>query len=133
MDDFEVDAEGGGVLDEVLAVASVDSDLAQGGMVGGGLLQEGAAGGGVLDAGRCDQDCEKQAEGVGDDAALAPTIFLPASMSWLLAGTMVEVFTLCASITPADGATARPSCCRSNSRSRPLSWAKTPSFCHLAK
>lgn len=40
-------------------------------MVGGGLFQEGAAGRGVLDAGRGDQDCQQEAEGVGDDAALA--------------------------------------------------------------
>ncbi|MEY9988274.1 hypothetical protein ABIE67_000306 [Streptomyces sp. V4I8] len=39
MDDFEVDAEGGGVLDEVFAVAAVDPDLAQGGVLGGGLLE----------------------------------------------------------------------------------------------
>jgi hypothetical protein len=39
LDDFEVDAEGCGVFDDVLAVAAVDPDLAQGGVVGGGLLQ----------------------------------------------------------------------------------------------
>ncbi|KQW03306.1 hypothetical protein [Streptomyces sp. Root369] len=38
MDDFEVDAEGCGVLDEELAVAAVDPDLAQGGVVDGGLM-----------------------------------------------------------------------------------------------
>ncbi|KUL43425.1 hypothetical protein [Streptomyces regalis] len=63
MDDFEVDAEGGGVLDEVFAVAAVAPDLAQGGVVGGGPIEEDSAGDGVLDAGRGDQHGEKQAEG----------------------------------------------------------------------
>jgi hypothetical protein len=45
----------------------------------------------------------------------------------------VEVLTLCASITHADGFAFRPSCLRTNSRNRPLSWAKMPSDCHLAK
>ena len=70
LDDFEVDPEDGGVLDEVLAVAAVDPDLAQAGMVGGSLVQEGFPGGGVPDAGRGDQHRQQQAEGVGDDAAL---------------------------------------------------------------
>ncbi|ALV30753.1 hypothetical protein AS200_00550 [Streptomyces sp. CdTB01] len=52
---FKVDAEGGGVLDEVLTVVAVDPDLAQSDVVGGGLLREGAAGGEALDAGRSDQ------------------------------------------------------------------------------
>lgn len=34
---------------------------------------------------------------------LRPTIFLPASMPWLLAGTEVEVLMLWASITQAEG------------------------------
>jgi hypothetical protein len=46
------------------------------------------------------------------------------------AGTLVEVFTLCASITQADGLPLLPSVCRTNSRSSPLSWAHTPSFWH---
>jgi transposase len=64
---------------------------------------------------------------------LRPTIFLPASVPWLVAGMLVAVFTLCASITQADGSALRPSRCRTNSRSRPLSWAKMLSACHLAK
>jgi hypothetical protein len=62
-----------------------------------------------------------------------PTIFLPASMPWSAACTLVEVFTLCASITQADGWARLPSFCRTNSRSRPLSWVNTPPFCHFAK
>ncbi len=58
-----------------------------------------------------------------------PTIFFPASMPCPAAGTLVEVFTLCASMTHAEGRAVRPSFCRTNSRSRPLSWANTPSFC----
>ncbi len=70
LDDFEVDAEGGGVLEEVFAVAGVDPDLADRGMGGRCLVEEGLACGGVLDAGRGDQDGQQQAEGVGDDAPL---------------------------------------------------------------
>ncbi len=62
-----------------------------------------------------------------------PTIFLPASMPWLVASTLVEVFTLCASITQVDGSASRPSLCRKSCLSRPLSWVNTPSCCHLAK
>jgi hypothetical protein len=62
-----------------------------------------------------------------------PTIFFPASMPWPAAGTLVEVLTLCASITQADGSAARPSFSRRSRRSRPLSWANTPSSAHLAK
>jgi hypothetical protein len=64
---------------------------------------------------------------------LRPTIFLPASVPWLAAGTLVEVFTLCASITQAEGSAFRPSFRLTNSRSTPLSWANTSSFCHFAK
>jgi hypothetical protein len=64
---------------------------------------------------------------------LRPTIFLPASVPWLAAGMLVEVFTLCASITQAEGSAFRPPLRLTNSRSRQLSWATTPSFCHFAK
>lgn len=56
----------GGALDDL----QVDAE-AQGGVVDGGLLQESSAGGGVLHGGRGDQYRQQQAEGVGDDAALA--------------------------------------------------------------
>lgn len=125
MDDFEVDAEGGGVLDEVLAVAAVNPDLADRGMGHGHLVEEGLACGGVLDTGCGDQDRQQ--------LRLRPTIFLPASTPWPTAGTLVEVLTLCASMTQAVGFALRPSRCRTCSRSRPLSWAKIPFFCHLAK
>ena len=39
LDDFHVDAEGGGVLDEVLAVAAVDPDLADRVKGGGDLVE----------------------------------------------------------------------------------------------
>src|SRR5262249_17367916 len=71
LDDFEVDAEGGGVLDEVFAVATVDPDLADRGMSRGHLVEEGLACGGVLDTGCGDQDRQQETEGVGDDAPLA--------------------------------------------------------------
>ncbi len=50
-----------------------------------------------------------------------PTIFFPASMPWPAAGTLVEVLSLYASITPADGSASRPSFSRSSRLSRPLS------------
>ncbi len=62
-----------------------------------------------------------------------PTIFFPASVPWLAAGTLVEVLTLCASITQAEGSALRPSFWRTSSRSSPLSWANTPSLVHFAK
>ncbi len=64
---------------------------------------------------------------------LRPTIFLALSVAWRVTGTLVEVLTLCASVTHADGSALRTSYCCTNSRSRPLSWAKMPSDCHLAK
>jgi hypothetical protein len=47
--DFEVDAEGGGVLDEVLTVAAGAPHLADCGVSGGNLVEEGSTCGGVLD------------------------------------------------------------------------------------
>lgn len=68
--DFHVDAEGRGVLDEVLTVAAVAPDLADPGVAGGDLVQEPGAGDGVLHA-RCgDQHGGEKAERVGDDAPL---------------------------------------------------------------
>ncbi len=62
-----------------------------------------------------------------------PTIFFPASMPWLEAGTLVEVLTLWASITHADGSPSLPSFSLKSCRSKPLSCANTPSSAHLAK
>jgi hypothetical protein len=69
-----VDAEGGGVFDEVLAVAAVDPGLADGGVFGCGLLDEGPAGGGVLHARRGDQDRQQETDGVDDDVPIASVI-----------------------------------------------------------
>ena len=52
---FEGDAEGGGVFDEVFAVAAVGSDFADRGMVRGDLFEQVGAGHGVLHSGRGDQ------------------------------------------------------------------------------
>ncbi|RZU73567.1 hypothetical protein EV384_3973 [Micromonospora kangleipakensis] len=51
LDDLHVDAEAGGVLDQVRAVAAVDPDLAQAGVGGGDAVEQLGAGGGVLHAG----------------------------------------------------------------------------------
>lgn len=61
------------------------------------------------------------AQGAGDGVrtlGAVTTIFLPTSMPWPTAGTLVEVFTLCASITQADGSASRPFFCRKGWRSR---------------
>lgn len=70
-DDVHVDAEGGGVFHEVLAVAAVSPGFADGGMLGGDPFDEGPAGGRVLHAGRGDQHPEEEPDGVDDDAPLA--------------------------------------------------------------
>lgn len=64
---------------------------------------------------------------------LRPTILFPASSPWPAAGTLVEVLTLCASITQADGSAFRPSFSRKRCLNRPLSWVNAPSSAHLAK
>jgi hypothetical protein len=66
-----VDAQGGGVLDEVRAVAAVDPGLADGGVLGGDLVEQAGAGDRVLHACGGDGDGQEQAEGVGGDGALA--------------------------------------------------------------
>lgn len=60
------------------------------------------------------------------------------SVSWSRAGRRApveHVSTLWTSFTRADGFAFRPSCRRTRSHSRPVSWAKTVKtqpFCHLA-
>lgn len=102
-DAFEVDTEDCGVLDEVLATAAVDPDLAQGGVFASGLLEQGATSGGVLNAGCADQHRKQQAEASVVMPRSRSTAFLPASMPGVPAGTEVEVLTRRASITQAEG------------------------------
>jgi transposase len=71
LDEFHVDAEAGGVLDEVLAVAAVHPDFADRGVGGGHLVDQVGAGDGVLHARGRDQHREQESECVGDDAPLA--------------------------------------------------------------
>ena len=98
------------MLDEVLAVAAVDPDLAD---ARGGRRRPGP--GGVVPA---MESCTLAA--VTSTARRSPrvsvtmlrflpTIFFPASMPWPEAGTLVEVLTLWASMTQADGSASRPS------------------------
>lgn len=54
LDDFEVDAAGGGVLDGFVLVAVVGPGFGDGGVVGGEVVEEVRAAGGVVDAGRGD-------------------------------------------------------------------------------
>lgn len=69
LDDLHVDADRGGVLDEVLAVAAVHPELADSGMGDGELVDQRGAGDRVLDGGGGDQDGLQQPEGVDHDAA----------------------------------------------------------------
>jgi hypothetical protein len=64
---------------------------------------------------------------------LAACDLLPASIPCLAAGTFAEVLMLRASSTQALGSMFRPSAWRANWRRMPLSWWKTPPFCHAAK
>lgn len=121
------------MLDEVLAVAAVDLDLPQVGMVGGGWSRRVCPAVESWTPAAVTSTARSRPRVSVMMLRLRPTIFLPASMPWFLAGTEVEVLMLCASITQAVGSGLLPSCWRTSSLSRPLSWAKTPSFCHLAK
>jgi hypothetical protein len=67
LSDFHIDAEGGCVFDEVLAVAAVDPDFTDAGMFGSDLVEEVGAGDRVLHARRCDQHREEKADRVGDN------------------------------------------------------------------
>jgi hypothetical protein len=94
LDDFGVDAEGGGVVDEVLAVTAIGPHLAQAVVVDGHLLD------------RVRPAVESWTPAAVTSTAISrprvsvtmlrlhPTVFLPASMPCLLAETEVEVFTL---------------------------------------
>jgi hypothetical protein len=96
LDDLHVDAEGGGVLDEVLAVAAVHPDFPDRGVGGRHVVDQVGSCDGVLHTRGCDQHREQQSEGVGDDAPLAADdVFLAAYVPCPAAGTLVEVFTLC--------------------------------------
>nr|WP_240802976.1 hypothetical protein [Streptomyces sp. A1499] len=82
------------MLDEVIAVAAVDPDLAQAGVGVGRLLEESAASGGVLDAvAAVTITASSRTRVSAMMLRLRPTISLPASMPWLQAGTEVDVFT----------------------------------------
>lgn len=83
--DFHVDAEGGGVLDEVLAVASIDPDRVDGGVVGSDLVEQAGAGDGVLDAGAAVTSMASRRPSVSATTLrFLPTIFLagPCPSSW---------------------------------------------------
>jgi hypothetical protein len=71
LDDFDVDAEGGAAFDDLGAVGAVGPGLGDGRVLCGDLSEQRETGGAVGDVGGGDQDCEGQAEDVGDDAAHA--------------------------------------------------------------
>jgi hypothetical protein len=71
LDDFEVDADLGGVFDGFGLVAVVGPGFGDSGVALADLAEEVGAGGGVVDAGGGDGDGEQEAEGVGDDVPLA--------------------------------------------------------------
>ncbi len=65
------------MLDEVLAVATVDPHLADAGVVGGDLVQEPDAGGVGLHACCGGKHGKQQSEGVGDDVPFLADDLLP--------------------------------------------------------
>jgi hypothetical protein len=71
VDDFQVDAAGGGVFDDGVLVAAVGPGLGDAGVVDGEVVQEMGATGGVVDAGGGDQDGQEQAEGIGGEVPFA--------------------------------------------------------------
>jgi hypothetical protein len=77
--DFHVDAEGGGVFDEVLAVAAVDPHLADAGVFGGDLVQEPGAGDGVLHIAAVTSAASRRPRVSVTMFRFLPTIFFPAS------------------------------------------------------
>lgn len=108
--DFDVDA----VCDDGCVVSTVHPGLDDAGMGGSESVEDLLATGRVL-IGRCgDDDHEKQPERVNRDVPLATLIFLPMSTPWLDSGTLLEVFTLCESMTAALGDSSR------------LLWTRTP-------
>ncbi|GAA2966945.1 hypothetical protein GCM10010446_60790 [Streptomyces enissocaesilis] len=121
------------MFDEVLAVPAVDPHLADAGVVGGNLVEQRGAGDGVLHAVAVTSTARRRPSVSVTMLRLRPTVFFPASTPWPAAGTLVEVFTLWASITQADGSPRRPSFSRSSCLSRPPGRANTPSSAHLAK
>ncbi len=71
LDDFEVDAEVGGLFHGFGFVAVVGPGFDDGGVALADLSQELGAGGGVVDAGGGDGHGQQEAEGVGDDVPFA--------------------------------------------------------------
>lgn len=76
LDDFQVDADLGGVFDGFGLVAVVGPGFGDGGVALADFGQDLGAGGGVVDAGGGDGDGQQEAERVGDDVPLASDDFL---------------------------------------------------------
>jgi hypothetical protein len=124
LDDFDVDAEAGAVVDGFCSVAGVGPRLGHSRGSDGNPGQQVDAAGVVGDARRVTQTASS-CPGVSTPIwRLRPAIFLPASMPWPAAGTLAEVLMLCASSPQALGSASRPSACRTRRRSRPLNWSK---------
>ncbi len=64
---------------------------------------------------------------------LRPMMRSPASAPWPARWTVAEVLGAWESSKQAEGSLLRPSASRTRCRSRPVSWAKMPACCHLAK
>ncbi len=95
--DFDVDAGACAVSDGFGAVAGVGPGFGHGRVGGGDVGDQVRAADVAGNACRGDRYGREQAEGVHSDMALAACGSLPASMPWPAAGTLLEVFTLCAS------------------------------------
>jgi hypothetical protein len=132
-DDFEVDAVAGGVVDEVFAVAAVGPAFSGGRGSGRRGGKEAFTGDGVLDAGGVTSTVSIRPVVSMMMLRLRPTIRLPTSAPCSRAGTLVEVFTLWASITKPVGSALRPSSSRTRRHKRALRCSKMPSFSHRPK
>lgn len=98
---FHVDAQGRGVLDEVLAAAAVDPDLSNRGVLGSRRIdQEGAPATESCTLAPVTRTVRSKPSMSVTMLLFLLTIFLAASVPWSLAETLVVVFTFCASITP---------------------------------
>lgn len=132
--DFDVDAEGGAVVDGLGAVAGVGPGLGDAG-VGVGVFESRWMPPALSETLAAVTQTARSRPSVSTPRwRLRPAIFLPpVSMPWPVAGTFAEVLMLWASSTQALGSGSRLSASRTSRRRRPLSWSNTPSFCQAAK
>lgn len=108
------------MLDEVFAVAAVYPYLPDRGVVSGAPVENWVPTTESCTLAAVTSTARRRPRASVTMLRFRPTIFLPVSVPWLETETLVAAFTLCASITHADGSLFRPSCSRTNSGDRSL-------------